>query len=782
MKTSRKMKSVWTGVLVAVVGMLAGTSARGDILVYEPFDYAVGNKIAGTSGSTEIGLTNTWQTQSNYLREGFVFPASSGWVNSPTWDGVVNNLPTAPGTVKYAGSEPGDGEARLYRQLSRSVADLAGADGILWLSAVQHYENRANGSGLWIGLGSGWVNDRGLSIYPGPNGGKDFMGSSQPKTWNPTLFASIETNNVSAAYQIFPKASLPPTTEDCIVVLKYTFGDGTPSTVDTVEGAVFSENATLSEAAFNSHPNKVSASFDSSLIDESTFNVLSFYNSNLLNAWDEIRIGDTFDDVVGLAVGPVDAGISSVLSSLSAVPADGTTPSVITVTLRDQFWIPVTNHTVSLSGTASATITPSSATTDASGQATFEVTSTTVGTEIFTATDTTASVVITQTASVEFQAVDNNAPPTPTFVTPLGPVTYYSIHVVASPVTDPEGKDVEYRFNNVTLATDSGWLSSPSNTFVGLAPDTLYSFTVEARDNALPPNVSTPSSAEAATTLSRPTSTWNIPDSTANVLVWLDAADESALTTNGAGQVTEWADKSGNDNHQLQANTSYQPVSGTRTINGLNALDFGIGDSMQEAVNAFGSLISNTMVFAVIETDTPDGDANKVLQLTDGADFWNLYSMGYDDAGDFRFSLSGNTLDGNGQWMHLRNVTSVVPDMAPMQGRAVVVGLYDCPALNSIQMWFDAKLGAQWVHYGSSTPVGPSITSNGIELAYDGTFDGAFAEVVIIDGIVTTEERQQIEGYLAWKWGSELSLPADHPYYDAPPPGPPPSGTLMFIK
>ena len=30
-------------------------------------------------------------------------------------------------------------------------------------------------------------------------------------------------------------------------------------------------------------------------------------------------------------------------------------------------------------------------------------------------------------------------------------------------------------------------------------------------------------------------------------------------------------------------------------------------------------------------------------------------------------------------------------------------------------------------------------------------------------------DRQQLEGYLAWKWGLEANLPVDHPYKNAAP-------------
>jgi hypothetical protein len=104
-------------------------------------------------------------------------------------------------------------------------------------------------------------------------------------------------------------------------------------------------------------------------------------------------------------VGPVDADESTVVASPVAVPADGTTTSTITVTLKDAAGLAVEAEGVTLSGsTGNAAIsTPNPATTDANGEATFTVSSSTVETEIFTATSVTDSVVVTLTASVDFQ-------------------------------------------------------------------------------------------------------------------------------------------------------------------------------------------------------------------------------------------------------------------------------------------------------------------------------------------------------------------------------------------
>ena len=375
---------------------MAAGSSKGALLVYEPFDYTVSNdlSVVGTGGT---GFAAGWQFT---FGEGHVFPATSEWPEAPSWDGFVDNIPTAPAQVKYCGRKPGSGTQHIgiYRQLSSDAGTLAGGDNILWLSVICHYPNRTGG--LWIGLGSGYLGDRARNIVAGPGGGQDFMGSSSP-TGAEKLTAAIEINDTAVNFDVFPTGSFPPTDEDCIVILKYTFG----ATSDTVEAVVFSENDTLSEAAFNSHPQKATATHNPG-IDEGTFNVLTYYQEFQQNALDEIRVGDTFDDVIASNLaGLTDASKSRVLAVPTMVPADGSTMSTVTVTVLDGFNTALTNQSVSLSGsTGNAVIAPASTNTDVNGQAVFTVRSSVNEIEVFTASNATDSVTIWQTADVAFQA------------------------------------------------------------------------------------------------------------------------------------------------------------------------------------------------------------------------------------------------------------------------------------------------------------------------------------------------------------------------------------------
>jgi hypothetical protein len=54
--------------------------------------------------------------------------------------------------------------------------------------------------------------------------------------------------------------------------------------------------------------------------------------------------------------------------------------------------------------------------------------------------------------------------------------------------------------------------------------------------------------------------------------------------------------------------------------------------------------------------------------------------------------------------------------------------------------------------------------SNAIQAWY-----GDIAEILVFNTNLNTNARQTIEGYLAWKWGVQASLPTSHPYYTIKP-------------
>ena len=156
------VQSFVLGLVVAVI--FAGGAAEAELLVYEGFDYDVG-PLTGQNGGT--GFSSSWQYSDWSAAKGKVWDETTNVVydnRTLNWDGAVNNVPTSPATgARYAGAENagGSSDVRIKRTLSSSAADLAGADGVLWMSAVYHFPDRGYGAGINIGLGNGKVSDRG---------------------------------------------------------------------------------------------------------------------------------------------------------------------------------------------------------------------------------------------------------------------------------------------------------------------------------------------------------------------------------------------------------------------------------------------------------------------------------------------------------------------------------------------------------------------------------------------------------------------------------------------
>jgi Bacterial Ig-like domain (group 1) len=99
--------------------------------------------------------------------------------------------------------------------------------------------------------------------------------------------------------------------------------------------------------------------------------------------------------------------LSTAVAAPSTVAADGADQSTVTVTLLGTGSVPVPGKTVTLSqGSGQSTIVPTQTpnVTDANGVATFTVTDSTVENVTYTAADTTDSVTLQQTPTVDFDA------------------------------------------------------------------------------------------------------------------------------------------------------------------------------------------------------------------------------------------------------------------------------------------------------------------------------------------------------------------------------------------
>ncbi len=226
--------------------------------------------------------------------------------------------------------------------------------------------------------------------------------------------------------------------------------------------------------------------------------------------------------------------------------------------------------------------------------------------------------------------------------------------------------------------------------------------------------------------------------------LWLDAADASTITLNGS-TVSQWNDKSGNGRNVSQPTASAQPTSNTRTLNGLNVLDFNV-DIIGRST-PFVTINTPWLVYSVITFDNFTG--NPVYIGLQGA---QTTHMGWSNGGNIQFYNNSTGVVG------LSNVviTTNTPAFVGVQYDTTnLTGLYNGAAQGSPAVTIPADTAL--FNIGSHA----SGASN--------YFDGAIGEIVFIQSTVSLSNRQKLEGYLAWKWGLQANLPVGHPYKNSPP-------------
>ena len=300
---------LWSTVLAVLV--LTG-AAQANLLVYEPFDYDAGSDI-NTPLEGGDGFAEAWSpgqqggipTIYDETAETVINNNSGGEL---TWNGVVDNVPTLPSVGSRfiaSGPSPPDNSDRLTAQrvLSQSAGALAGDDNVLWASVIWHMEGSNYGRQVGFTLGTDGLANRSTTCDTSGNFGAgigDAIGVGG--AFNSGQVTPVVFDDGAIAVRTTEGAATVSYTKDNLLVLKYEFIDG--ASLDRVYAYRFTESDTLSETDFDTN-----AVFAEYAIDQDTLNILSFSQSARgTSAIDEIRLGDTFLDVIsGTSVAPPEA-------------------------------------------------------------------------------------------------------------------------------------------------------------------------------------------------------------------------------------------------------------------------------------------------------------------------------------------------------------------------------------------------------------------------------------------------------------------------------------------
>ncbi len=237
------------------------------------------------------------------------------------------------------------------------------------------------------------------------------------------------------------------------------------------------------------------------------------------------------------------------------------------------------------------------------------------------------------------------------------------------------------------------------------------------------------------------------PKNVSGLQLWLDAADTSTVVLSGVN-VSLWNDKSGNGNNFTN--------SGTVTY-ASNALTF--NSSSMTRASFTGLATGNTTpltVFIILNCTSVSG--------TRGV--FNYGEVGASNRGIVLFIDTDSKIYGTTYFSNFLISTSISTNTRIMVCDNVT---YNGTAGNFTRSGF---LNGSAFSTTNSTVTTLNLQSSAVGLgttAAGQTFVGSINEVLYYNSTITTTQRQNIEGYLAWKWGLQGSLPSNHPFKKFPP-------------
>jgi hypothetical protein len=247
--------------------------------------------------------------------------------------------------------------------------------------------------------------------------------------------------------------------------------------------------------------------------------------------------------------------------------------------------------------------------------------------------------------------------------------------------------------------------------------------------------------------------------------LWLDAADNSTVfsdagvtqASNGSG-VWQWNDKSGNNRHATQSSSGSQPLFTTAAQNGQSILVFnGSPRTMLIASTPlFGSGGSQEVsIFAAYRPKVTSTYGTLFGNYTAGN--MSIYYGGgiswLEPWGIYHDTMGAVDIDSG----------SYVPNEATIIGLVRQGGFYTGYRNGSTK---NQRANTNSFYTGSNTKSVWRINSNTVPSEY-GNMD--LYELICVNQAVSGTQVQQVEGYLAHKWGLTANLPSNHPYKTAAP-------------
>jgi hypothetical protein len=235
-----------------------------------------------------------------------------------------------------------------------------------------------------------------------------------------------------------------------------------------------------------------------------------------------------------------------------------------------------------------------------------------------------------------------------------------------------------------------------------------------------------------------------IPTQVSGCVLWLDGADPAGtgvIPANGSS-ITTWTDKSGLGNN---ATGGVSPTFNTSGINNLGIVSFNGTNSYLNSADLFSN--RSFSIFIIIRRQASISSQTGILAGTQFNVNINLHFV-FRSSTNLALGFYANDLD----YVSFTNYTGNPATEPAYLIQATYISGTRILYVNGNQVASDANTT------NLSSHVGALIGQ------YNGTYyNGFIGEICILNGTPNSTSRQQIEAYLAQKWGLTSSLPVGHP-------------------
>jgi hypothetical protein len=251
-----------------------------------------------------------------------------------------------------------------------------------------------------------------------------------------------------------------------------------------------------------------------------------------------------------------------------------------------------------------------------------------------------------------------------------------------------------------------------------------------------------------------------LPRGISGCQLWLDGADPAGTgiqPANGSSVLT-WVDKSGNGRNATVVTTPLVKSAATYSTE-FSALNF--SDSNRAYVTTYPANPVNETVFVVFNNPSPDSRNYSLINGQAGARALGTAWANATNAGT-RVAYLNNDV----AWS-----TAVTPELSYTAGTTrILTGQVSNSTNHSIALNganFSTGSTASGFSANTFTYLGWNANSGSFTGAGNPTmyyYIGYAMEIIFYDSVLTTAQRQQVEGYLSEKWGLRSFLPSTHLY------------------